>query len=118
MLFWAVLDPDILGPNAFGSGSLDSYIPNTRADNAIAYKGTFGGLTVGGMYSFGRDVANAGPSPAGTNCAGENPADKSQCREWSAMIGLGPEDTGALPPRMTRSAAAGRLRGPDQQQPP
>jgi len=87
MLFWAVLDPDILGPNAFGSGSLDSYIPNTRADNAIAYKGTFGGLTVGGTYSFGRDVANAGPSPAGTNCAGENPADKSQCREWSAMIG-------------------------------
>ncbi|WP_137926384.1 porin [Cupriavidus sp. 2SB] len=87
MLFWAVLDPDILGPNAFGSGSLDSYIPNTRADNSIAYKGSFGGLQVGATYSFGRDVANAGPSPAGTNCAGENPADKSQCREWSAMVG-------------------------------
>jgi len=87
MLFWATLDPDILGPNAFGSGSLDSYLPNTRADNAIAYKGTFGGLTMGATYSFGRDTANAGPSPSGTNCAGENPANKSQCREWSAMIG-------------------------------
>lgn len=87
MLFWATLDPDILGPNAFGSGSLDSYLPNTRADNAIAYKGTFGGLTLGATYSFGRDGTNAGPSPSGTNCAGENPANKSQCREWSAMIG-------------------------------
>ncbi|MGO4305011.1 MULTISPECIES: porin [unclassified Cupriavidus] len=87
MLFWATLDPDILGPNAFGSGSLDSYLPNTRADNSIAYKGTFGGLTLGATYSFGRDNANGGPSPSGTNCGGENPADKSQCREWSAMIG-------------------------------
>ncbi len=86
MLFWAMLDPDILGPQVYGTGSLDSYIPNARADNAISYKGTFGGLTVGATYSFGRDAVNAGPSPAGTNCAGENPADKSACREWSAMI--------------------------------
>ncbi|CAG2141667.1 Outer membrane porin protein [Cupriavidus yeoncheonensis] len=86
MLFWATLDSDILGPNVYGSGSLDSYLPNTRADNAISYKGTFGGLTVGATYSFGRDAVNAGPSPAGTNCAGENPADKKACREWSAMV--------------------------------
>lgn len=86
MLFWATLDSDILGPNVYGSGSLDSYLPNTRADNAVAYKGTFGGFTVGGTYSFGRDTVNAGPSPSGTNCAGENPADKKACREWSAMI--------------------------------
>lgn len=86
MLFWAMLDQDILGPNVFGSGSLDSYIPNARADNAISYKGKFGGLTVGATYSFGRDVVNAGPSPSGTNCAGENPADKTQCREWSALL--------------------------------
>jgi len=86
MLFWAMLDPDILGPNTFGSGSLDSYIPNARADNAVAYRGKFGGLTLGATYSFGRDVVNAGPSPAGTNCAGENPADRAACREWSAMI--------------------------------
>ena len=86
MLFWAMAEPDILGPNAFGSGSLDSYIPNARTDNAISYKGTFGGLTAGATYSFGRDTVNAGPSPSGTNCAGENPADKRACREWSAML--------------------------------
>lgn len=86
MLFWAMLDPDILGPNVFSSGSIDSYIPNTRADNAISYKGTFGGLTLGATYSFGRDTVNAGPSPAGMNCAGENPADQRACREWSAMV--------------------------------
>ena len=86
MLFWAMLDSDILGPNVYGSASLDSYFPNARADNAIAYKGKFGGLTVGATYSFGRDVVNAGPGPSGTNCAGENPADSLACREWSALL--------------------------------
>ncbi|QWC91287.1 porin [Cupriavidus metallidurans] len=86
MLFWAMLDSDILGPNTFGSGSIDSYIPNARADNAVVYKGKFGDLTLGATYSFGRDVANAGPSPAGTNCPGENPADHAACREWSALV--------------------------------
>ncbi|ODV42070.1 hypothetical protein AWV79_30625 [Cupriavidus sp. UYMMa02A] len=86
MLFWAMAEPDMLGPNIFGSGSLDSYIPNSRADNAVSYKGTFGGLTVGATYSFGRDTVNAGPSPSGTNCAGENPADARACREWSALL--------------------------------
>ena len=86
MLFWATLDTDLLGPNAYGSSSLDTYLPNARADNAIAYKGKFGGVTVGATYSFGRDTVNAGPSPSGTNCAGENPADTRACREWSAML--------------------------------
>ncbi|WP_454741945.1 porin [Cupriavidus necator] len=86
MLFWSMLEADMLGPNIFGSGSLDNYIPNTRADNAVTYKGTFGGMTVGASYSLGRDGVNAGPSPAGTNCAGENPADKRACREWSALL--------------------------------
>ena len=86
MLFWARLDTDILTSNVYGIGSIDSYIPNTRADNAISYRGKFGGLSVGATYSFGRDVANAGPGPAGTNCAGENPADGRACTEWSAML--------------------------------
>lgn len=86
MTFWANLEADMLGPNVFGSASLDSYMANSRADNAIAYKGTFGGLTVGATYSFGRDGVNAGPSPAGTNCAGENPADARACREWSVLL--------------------------------
>ncbi|HEX2009357.1 MAG TPA: porin [Roseateles sp.] len=28
---------------------------------------------------------NAGPSPSGTNCAGENAADDKACRQWSAL---------------------------------
>ena len=86
MLFWSVQDADILGPNVFGSASLDPYIPNARADNALAYRGTFGGFTVGATYSVGRDAVNAGPSPVGTNCPGEVAGDSSTCREWSAML--------------------------------
>ncbi|MEF7616983.1 porin [Aquincola sp. MAHUQ-54] len=85
MLFWSQLDADVLGPNAYGSGSLDSYLPNARVDNSIAYRGTFSGLTVGATYSFGRDAVNAGPSPSGTNCAGENADDSKACRQWSAL---------------------------------
>jgi predicted porin len=86
MLFWSILQADILGPNAFGGGSLDSYIPNARADKAVAYRGTFNGFTLGATFSPGRDSVNAGPSPAGTNCAGESATDTSACREWSAML--------------------------------
>lgn len=86
MLFWSQLGANLIGPNLHGLGALDSYIPNARADNAIAYRGSFGGLTVGGTYSLGRDVVNAGPSPAGTNCAGESATDKQACREWSALL--------------------------------
>ena len=86
MLFWSILDADVMGPALYGSGSLDSYIPNARADNALAYRGTFGGLTLGATYSFGRDAVNAGPSPAGTNCRGEGVPDQSACREWSALL--------------------------------
>ena len=85
MLFWSLLDADLLGPNMYSSGSLDSYIPNARADNAIAYRGKFGGLTLGATWSFGRDAVNAGPSPGGTNCAGETPGNARQCRGWSAL---------------------------------
>ena len=85
MLFWSQLDADLLGPASYGSGSLDSYLPNARVDNALAYKGTFGGFTAGATYSFGRDAVNAGPSPSGTNCAGENAADSAACRQWSLL---------------------------------
>ncbi len=77
MLVASIADTDILGPNIYGSGSVDSYIPNARADNAIAYRGTFNGLTLGATYSLGRDTVG--------NCAGENAADKRACREWSAL---------------------------------
>lgn len=86
MLFWSLIDSDIVGPSVYGLGSLDSYIPNSRIDNSVAYKGKFGDLTVGATYSLGRDTVNAVPSPAGTNCAGENGADAQACREWSALL--------------------------------
>lgn len=85
MLFWSLLDADIVGPSVFGLGSLDAYIPNARHDNAIAYRGKFNALSLGASYSLGRDTVNAGPSPVGTNCAGENGADDQACRAWSLM---------------------------------
>lgn len=85
MLFWSVLDADILAPNIYGTASLDSYLPNARADNAIAYRGRFDKVTLGATYSLGRDTVNAGPSPAGTNCPGESATDKTACREWSVL---------------------------------
>ncbi|BDB69669.1 porin [Comamonas thiooxydans] len=103
MLFWSQLDADILGPNAYGAGSLDSYLPNARVDNSIAYRGTFNGLTVGATYSFGRDTVNAN-SPSGTNCAGESATDKSACRQWSAMVKYDASTWGA-------SAAIDEIRG-------
>ena len=86
MLFWSLIETDLMGPAIYGAGSLDSYIPNARADNAIAYRGTFNGFTLGATYSLGRDVVNAGPSPAGTNCAGESATDSQACREWSGLL--------------------------------
>lgn len=87
MTFWGALDTDLLGSNAFGSGSLDNYFPNAREDNSIGYRGKFGGLQVGATYSLGRDAVNGptGPNPAATNCAGESATDKKACRAWSAM---------------------------------
>lgn len=103
MLFWSQLDADILGPAMFGSGSLDSYLPNSRVDNAIAYRGTFNGLTIGATYSFGRDAVNAGPSPSGTNCAGES-TDSKACKQWSVLAKY---DT----PTWGLSAAVDEIRG-------
>lgn len=85
MTFWAHLASDILGPNIYGLGSLDSYLPNARSDNSIAYRGTFSGVTIGATYSLGRDVSNAG-GPAATNCPGESATDSKACRQWSAML--------------------------------
>lgn len=86
MTFWAMADADILGPDIYGSGSLDSYLPNARSDNTIAYKGTFHGLTLGATYSFGRDSAGTGNSPGQGTCAGQVPGHSSDCRQWSAML--------------------------------
>ena len=95
-LFWSIQDSDVIGPAVYAIGSLDSYIPNSRADNSIGYRGTFSGFTVGAEYSLGRDTVNAGPSPAGTNCAGESGTDKQACRQWSATAKYDTPNWGAV----------------------
>lgn len=94
MLYWSVLDADVLGPNIYGSGSLDAYIPNARADNALAWRVVSGTFTAGATYSLGRDAANAG-NPAGTNCPGEVANDSRACREWSALLKWDSQGRGA-----------------------
>ena len=60
MLGGSLADADIIGPSQFALGSMDPYLPNARSDNAIGYRGKFGGVTVGATYSLGRDVSSAG----------------------------------------------------------
>ncbi|HXZ06996.1 MAG TPA: porin [Paraburkholderia sp.] len=86
MTYWAMSDADILGPDIYGIGSLDSFIPNARSDNSVVYKGRFYGFTLGATYSFGRDSTGTGNSPGQGTCAGQVPGDATQCREWSAML--------------------------------
>lgn len=87
MSFWAISDADALGPDIYGGvGSLDAYIPNSRSDNTVAYKGTFGGVTLGATYSFGRDSAGTGNSPGQGTCAGSIPGNSQACRQWSALL--------------------------------
>ncbi|SIT44159.1 Porin (modular protein) [Paraburkholderia piptadeniae] len=86
MTYWAMADADILGPDIYGIGSLDAFVPNARSDNTVVYKGKFYGVTIGASWSFGRDSAGTGNSPGQGTCAGQVPGDANQCREWSAML--------------------------------
>lgn len=85
MYFFAGQDAEVLGAISIGMGAIDPYIPNARHDNAIGWRGRFGAWDLGATYSLGRDTVNAGPSPAGTNCPGENPGDGQACRAYSVM---------------------------------
>ncbi|MFM0348633.1 porin [Paraburkholderia sp. RL17-347-BIC-D] len=86
MVYWALSDADMLGPDVHGIGALDNYLPNARSDNSIVYKGTYKGVTVGASYSFGRDAAGTGNSPGQGTCAGQVPGQFNPCHEWSAML--------------------------------
>jgi predicted porin len=93
-------------PNIYAAGLLDGYLAAARVDNSIAYRGTFGGLTVGTTYSFGRDaVASA---PAG-GCAGESSSDSHACRDISGAIQYTTADWGVAMgfDRMYGGAGAG-----------
>jgi predicted porin len=109
MLFWSMEEADILGPNLYGSSSLDAALPNARTDNTVSYKGRFGEFTVGATYSFGRDTVNAGPSPAGTNCPGEDASDTKACKAWSALLKYDARDWGTA---LAFDKANGRNVGP------
>jgi predicted porin len=85
MTFYSLLENDIIGPSIYGIGSLDSYLPNARSDNTVAYLGKFSGFTFGGTYSFGRDSTGTGNSPGQGTCAGQAAGAFTQCRQWSAM---------------------------------
>jgi predicted porin len=86
MLTAAMMGSDQLGPNIYAMGSLDSYLPNSRYDNSLAWKHKIGGVSMGLSYSFGRDTS--GGAPASGTCAGEQNsiADTQECRAWSAMV--------------------------------
>jgi predicted porin len=84
MSYYALLQADVIGPSIHSMASFDTYLPNARSDNAIGYLGKFGGFTVGGTYSFGRDAA--GPAgPSATNCGGQVAGDFIACRQYTAL---------------------------------
>ncbi|ABK06935.1 outer membrane protein (porin) [Burkholderia cenocepacia HI2424] len=86
MTFWAQTDADILGPDIYGLGALDAYVPNARSDNTVSYLGTFSGLTLGATWSFGRDSAGTSNSPGQGTCAGSVAGHATECRQWSALV--------------------------------
>lgn len=63
MTTYARMSTDIIGPSIHSLYVFDSYLAYARSANAVGYPGKFGGVTIGGTYSFGRDGAgSAGPS--------------------------------------------------------
>lgn len=106
MLFHSFVDVDVIGPSQFSVGAMDPYLPNTRVDNSIAYKGTFSGVTVGATYSLGRDTSNSG-GPPGSNCGGESSRDSRACRQWSALLRYDGSNWGATLAHDTFRGGAG-----------
>ncbi|WP_034411541.1 porin [Derxia gummosa] len=90
MLNYPLITGDILGPNLYGLGSLDSYLPAARSDNTLAYRHKLGGLGFGATYSTGRDTVGNGA----TSCAGEGNAGPVACRQVSAMVQYDTADWG------------------------
>jgi len=95
MLNVAIRRADFLGPNIYGLGNLDTYIPNARMDNAITYTGTFDGFQVGAAWARGRDTlgSDSANSPAGSNCR-VNYQESSACQAYSVMLGYNTSDWG------------------------
>jgi len=86
MTYWALANVEPFYADIYGPGSLDAYLPNARSDGTVAYKGSFGDFTIGATYSFGRDSAGTGNTPAEGTCAGSVPGRPTECRQWSALV--------------------------------
>jgi predicted porin len=86
MTYLALMGADLIGPDIYGLGSLDAYVPNARADNSVSYLGSYAGVTLGANYSFGRDATGTGNSPGQGTCTGQVAGNPTQCREWSVML--------------------------------
>ncbi|SAK65959.1 porin [Caballeronia arationis] len=86
MTYLALMGADIIGPDIYGLGSLDAYVPNARADNSVTYIGAYKGVTLGAGYSFGRDAGGTGNSPGQGTCTGSVPGHATECRDWSVML--------------------------------
>jgi predicted porin len=93
MTYIATLKTDVLGPNIFSIGNIDTYLPNARSDNAIGYLGTFSNLTIGATYSFGRDASASG-GPGATNCAGQVAGNAQACRQVTGLLGYDAQSWG------------------------
>ena len=104
MLLLGMAQSDMLGPNIYGTGSLDTYLPTARYDNSIAWQHKVGSVRMGLAYSFGRDTS--GGAPASGTCAGEhtNLSDTQSCRAWSGMVRYDA-------PKFGLSAAIDQIRG-------
>ena len=76
MLFPGAANTDIFLAQIYGAGAFDTYLAGPRLDNALAYLGKFNGVTLGALYSLGKDVQT---------CPGER-ANGSECRAWSAVL--------------------------------
>ncbi|MES2257957.1 MAG: porin [Pseudomonadota bacterium] len=88
MSFHSLVKADVMGPSIHALTNMDSYLPNARSDNSLAYIGNFGGVVLGASHSFGRDASPAGAAgPSATNCAGEAAADARACRQQTALLG-------------------------------
>ena len=79
---------DLMGPNIYGVGSVDAYLPNSRWDNSLAWSHQLTDrISAGVTYSFGRDTGGGG-APGSGECRGEESQldSSSACRAWSAML--------------------------------
>jgi len=92
--FGVTYDPMAIA-SRYSSGAQDPFLGGARADNSAKYMGTFGGLSLTGLYSF-------------NNNNQEIPGNFTNGREYSfaASYSTGPFSVGAIYDQSNKSAAA------------